>query len=209
MPLAFQKKKVRFLTIVTAIVAFSVTAKQCRQLVGENASSHSGKFTILNCFDMTSGTLACTVKEGAKLYFYNIRAARVEKAKQGAIQSALVDVVKKGLSQSASVKYAKKEGEKAAKLASRNAKHRLGPMISSGWDFFESVYYGGTFMEGFCRGSGTLFGTYAGGFLGEQKLGRLGYLVGSHTGSWFGGKVGLMLYDVVNGLHFLLHSLRL
>lgn len=186
-----------------------VLAKQFRQLVGENASSHSGKFTILNCFDMTSGTLACTVKESAKLYFYNIRAARVEEARQGATQSAFVDVMKKGLSKSASVKYAKKEGEKAAKLASRNTKHTLGPIISSGWDFFESVYYGGTFAEGLCRGSGTLIGTYAGGFLGERKLGRLGYLVGSHMGSWFGGKVGLMLYDIVNGVQFLLNSLQL
>ncbi|KAK7379179.1 hypothetical protein VNO80_04632 [Phaseolus coccineus] len=206
--MAFQKKKVRFLTIVTAIVAFSITAKKCKQLVGESASSHTGKFALLNCFDMNSGTLACSVKEGVKLYMYNIRAARVEGARQDAMQSALVDVVKQGMSESASVKYAKKEGEKAAKLASRKAKHTMGPIMSSGWDFFESVYYGGTLTEGFFRGSGTLFGTYAGGFLGEQRLGRLGYLVGSQTGSWFGGKLGLMLYDVVNGLHFLLHSVQ-
>lgn len=51
-------------------------------------------------------------------------------------------------------------------------------------------------------------GAYVGGFLGEQRLGGLGYLVGSHMGSWLGGKLGLMLYDVVNGLHFLLHSVQ-
>lgn len=123
-----------------------LSAKKCKQLVGENASSHhSGKFTLLNCFDMTSGTLACSVKEGVKLYLYNIRAARVEGARQEAMKSALVDVVKQGMSERASVKYAKKEGEKAAKLASRKAKHTMGPIISSGWDLFESVYYGGTF----------------------------------------------------------------
>ncbi|CAJ1869287.1 unnamed protein product [Sphenostylis stenocarpa] len=207
--MSFQKKKVRFLTIVAAIVAFSITAEKFKQLVGENASFHRGKFTILNCFDMNSGTLACSVKEGAKLYFYNIRAARVERARQDTVQSAFVDVMKQGMSKSASMKYAKKEGKKAAKLASRNVKHTLGPLISSGWDFFESVYYGGTVAEGFIRGSGTLFGTYAGGFLGEQRLGRLGYLVGSHMGSWFGGKLGLMLYDVANGMHFLFHSRKL
>ncbi|KAK7397119.1 hypothetical protein VNO78_18286 [Psophocarpus tetragonolobus] len=204
----FQKKRVPFLAFVSAILALSITAEKCRQLVGEKASSQSGKFTFLNCFDMASGTLACSVKEGAKLYFYNIRAAHVEGARHDAMQSALVDAMRKGMSQSASAKYAKKEGDKAAKLASRKAKRITGPIISSGWDFFEAIYYGGTLTEGFLRGSGTLFGTYAGGFLGEQRLGRFGYLLGSHMGSWIGGRIGLMLYDVANGVHFLLHSVH-
>lgn len=58
--------------------------------------------------------------------------------------------------------------------------------------------------EGLLRGTGTLFGTYAIGFLGEQKFGRVGYLVGSEFGSWVGGRVGLMVYDVVNGAGVLL-----
>lgn len=186
----------------------AISAEKCRQLVGEKASSQSGKFTFLNCFDMTSGTLACSVKESVKLYCYNIRAAHVEGARHDAMKSALVDALKQGMSQSASAKYAKKEGDKAAKLASRKARRIIGPILSSGWDFFEAVYYGGTLTEGFLRGSGTLFGTYAGGFLGDQRLGRFGYLVGSHLGSWIGGRIGLMLYDVANGVHFLLHSVQ-
>lgn len=157
---------------------------------------------------MGSGTLACLAKEGVKLYFYNIRAARVEGARHRAIESALVDAMSQRMSAQDSAKYAQKEGAKAAKLASRQAKRIIGPIISSGWDFFEAIYYGGTMTEGFLRGTGTLFGTYAGGFLGEERLGRFGYLVGSHMGSWVGGRIGLMLYDVVNGVHFLLNFVQ-
>ena len=181
-----------------------LSAEKCRQLVPEEASSKSGKFTLLNCFDMGSGTLACAVKEGVKLYFYNIRAAHVERARNDATQSALGDAKSQGMSPTVAENHAQKEGAKAAKLASQKAKRIIGPIISSGWDFFEAVYYGGSDAEGVLRGSGTLFGTYAGGFLGEQRLGRFGYLVGSHMGSWIGGRIGLMLYDVGNGVHFLL-----
>ncbi|GAU21529.1 hypothetical protein TSUD_34920 [Trifolium subterraneum] len=178
------------------------------ELVGEEGSSQSGKFTILNCFDMGSGTLACAVKEGVKLYFYNIRSAHVEKARHRAIESALIDAASQGMSPTDSAKHAQKESKKAAKLASRQAKRIIGPIISSGWDFFEAIYYGGTITEGFLRGTGTLFGAYGGGFLGEQSLGRLGYLVGSHLGSWVGGRIGLMIYDVVNGVHLLLQFVQ-
>lgn len=152
---------------------------------------------------MGSGTLACAVKEGVKLYFYNIRGAHVERARNLAIESALADAMSQRMSAKDSAKYAQKEGAKAAKLASRQAKRIIGPIISSGWDFFEAMYYGGTITEGFLRGTGTLFGAYGGGFLGEERLGRFGYLVGSHMGSWVGGRIGLMVYDVVNGVHFL------
>ena len=53
----------------------------------------------------------------------------------------------------------------------------IGPMIYSGWDFFEVVYYGGSDAEGAIRGSGSLFGSYLDGFFGEQRLSRLGFLV--------------------------------
>ncbi|XP_024029141.1 uncharacterized protein LOC21389152 isoform X1 [Morus notabilis] len=204
----FQKKRVQFLLFAIGIIALSITAEKCRQLVGEEASSQSGKFTFLNCFDMSTGTLACTVKEGVKLYFYNIRSAHVERARHRAIESVLVDSLSQGMSAADAAKHAQKEGAKAAKLATRKAKRIIGPIISSGWDFFEALYYGGTKTEGFLRGTGTLFGTYTIGFLGERRFGRFGYLVGSHLGSWIGGRIGLMVYDVVNGVHFLLQTVR-
>ncbi|XP_062081847.1 uncharacterized protein LOC133788392 isoform X2 [Humulus lupulus] len=157
---------------------------------------------------MSSGTLACTVKEGVKLYFYNIRSAHVERARHAAIEVALVDSLSQGMSTQDAAKQAQQEGAKAAKLATRKAKRIIGPIISSGWDFFEAIYYGGTITEGFLRGTGTLFGTYTIGYFGEQRLGRFGYLVGSHLGSWVGGRIGLMVYDVVNGVHFLLQTVK-
>lgn len=193
---------------VAGIIALSITAEKCRQLVGEAASSQSGKFTLLNCFDMGSGSLACMVKEGVKLYFYNIRAAHVEGTRHKAIEIALTEALSEGLSPSVAAKQAQKAGQKAAKLATRKAKRIIGPIISSGWDFFEAIYYGGTLTEGFLRGTGTLFGAYAGGFQGEQRFGRFGYLVGSHLGSWVGGRIGLMVYDVINGVHYLLQFVQ-
>lgn len=199
-----QRKRVQLSLFIAGIIVLSMTAEKCRQMVGEEASSQSGKFTILNCFDMGSGSMACLVKEGVKLYFYNIRSAHVERARHKAIGTALTDALTQGLDPQAASKQAQKEGAKAAKLASRQAKRIIGPIISSGWDFFEAIYYGGTMTEGVLRGTGTLFGAYSGGFLGEQRLGRFGYLVGSHFGSWVGGRIGLMVYDVINGVHFLL-----
>lgn len=208
MSMDFQNRKVQLFVIVAAIVALSITAEKCRELIGEEGSSQSGKFTLLNCFDMGSGTLACAVKEGVKLYFYSIRSTHVEKARQRAIESALVDAVSQGMPPTDAAKHAQKESKKAAKLASRQAKRIIGPIISSGWDFFEAIYYGGTITEGFLRGTGTLFGAYGGGFFGEQSLGRIGYLVGSHMGSWVGGRIGLMIYDVINGVHLLLEFVQ-
>ncbi|KAK2639558.1 hypothetical protein Ddye_027353 [Dipteronia dyeriana] len=203
-----QNKRVQLLLFIAGIVVLSITAEKCRHLVGEVGSSQSGQFTILNCFDMGSGTLACAVKEGVKLYFYNIRAAHVERARHKAIETALVDALSQGLLAKDAAKQAQQEGAKAAKLATRQAKRIIGPIISSGWDFFEAIYYGGTLTEGFLRGTGTLFGAYAGGFHGEQRLGRFGYLVGSHLGSWVGGRIGLMVYDVANGVHYLLQFVQ-
>ncbi|GAB2229007.1 hypothetical protein Droror1_Dr00023141 [Drosera rotundifolia] len=199
-----EKKRVRLVLFIAAIIALSITAEKCREMVGEEAASKSGKFTWLNCLDMGSGTLACSVKEGVKLYFYSFKSAHVELARNQAIESTLTDAVSRGLDPKDAAKQAQKEGKKAAKLASRQAKRVIGPVISSGWDFFEALYFGGSMTEGFLRGSGTLVGAYGGGFLGDQRLGRIGYLVGSHLGSWVGGRIGLMVYDVGNGVHFLL-----
>lgn len=203
--LDLQKKRVQLAAFVCGLIILSMTAEKFRELVGDEGSSKSGKFTIFNCLDMGSGTVACGVKESVKLYIYSIRSAHVEKVRQRATEMALVEGLKEGLSASEAAKQAQKTGAKAAKLATRQAKRIVGPISSSGWDFFEAIYYGGTTTEGFLRGAGTLCGTYAGGFHGEQRLGRLGYLGGSHLGSWIGGRIGLMIYDVVNGVHHLLH----
>lgn len=203
-----QKKRIQFLLFVVGIIALSIAAEKCRQLVGEEAASKSGKFSLLNCFDGSSGTLSCLVKEGVKLYFYNIRVVHVESRRNRAIETALADALKQGMTATDAAKVAQKEGAKAAKLATRKAKRIIGPIICSGWDFFEAIYFGGTVTEGFLRGTGTLFGTYSIGFVGEQRFGRLGYLVGSHLGSWIGGRIGLMVYDVVNGIHFMLEPIR-
>ncbi|TYH35833.1 hypothetical protein ES332_D13G221200v1 [Gossypium tomentosum] len=204
----FQRKRVQLLGFIVGVIVLSYTAEKCRHLVGEEASSQSGQFTLLNCFDMGSGSVACAVKEGVKLYFYNIRSVHVEIARNLAIEKAIEDAVSQGMAAKEAAKRAQIEGKKAAKLATRQAKRIIGPIISSGWDFFEALYYGGTIAEGFLRGTGTLFGAYGGGFIGEQSLGRVGYLVGSHLGSWVGGRIGLMVYDVVNGVHYLLQFVQ-
>ncbi|KAK8480669.1 hypothetical protein V6N13_031306 [Hibiscus sabdariffa] len=200
----FEMGRVQLLGLIVGVIFLSFSAEKCRELVGEQAASRSGQFTLLNCFDMGSGSVACGVKEGVKLYFYNIRSAHVERARNFAIERAIEDAVSQGMAAKEAAKLAQTEGKKAAKLATRQAKRIIGPIIASGWDFFEAIYYGGTIAEGFLRGTGTLFGAYGGGFLGEQRLGRVGYLVGSHLGGWIGGRIGLMVYDVVNGVHYFL-----
>ncbi|RWV97908.1 hypothetical protein BHE74_00023760 [Ensete ventricosum] len=163
----------------------------------------------MNCFDMRSGSLACVSKEGVKLYVYNIRNAHVERIRQRATEIALTEALRGGgVSNNVAVKQAQKAGAKAAKVASRQANRILGPIISSGWDFFEALYFGGTMTEGFLRGAGTLFGTYAGGYFGEHRMGRFGYLMGSQFGSWVGGRMGLMVYDIINGMDYLLHFVQ-
>ncbi|XLR23151.1 hypothetical protein S83_051051 [Arachis hypogaea] len=159
-----------------------------------------------NCFDMGYESLACSVKESTKLYFHSLRAAHIEKAKTKQIKFALTDTKSQGMAQSLAEKHAEKEGAKAAKLALQKAQCVIGPMISVGWDFYEVVYYGGSDAEGGAiREGGSLFGSYVGGFFGEQRLGRLGFLMGSQMGSWFGGRIGLILYDTVNATHFLIN----
>lgn len=206
--LDIQKRRVQLLLFVTGVLALSMTAEKCRELVGKEAASKSGQFTFMNCFDMGSGSLACAGKEGVKLYVNNIRSAHMERVRQRALEKALADALTEGLSPAEAAKQAQKVGAKATKVAARQAKRILGPIISSGWDFFEAMYFGGSMTEGFLRGTGTLFGTYAGGFHGEERLGKLGYLAGSQLGSWVGGRIGLMVYDVINGLNYMLEFVR-
>jgi len=189
-------------------IHFLFTAEKFRELVGNEAASKSGQFTFMNCFDMGSGSLACSVKEGVKLYVNNLRTAHLERVRQHAMERALADAMTEGLTPAEAAKQAQKVSTKAAKVAARQAKRILGPIISSGWDFFEAMYFGGSMTEGFLRGSGTLFGTYAGGFHGEERFGKLGYLVGSQLGSWGGGRIGLMIYDIISGLKHMLQSMQ-
>jgi len=189
-------------------ICFFFTAEKFRELVGKEAASKSGQFTFMNCFDMGSGSLACTAKEGVKLYVNNIRSAHLEMVRQRAMEKALADALTQGLTPSEAAKQAQKISAKATKVAARQAKRILGPIISCGWDFFEAMYFGGSMTEGFLRGTGTLFGTYVGGFHGEERFGKLGYLAGSHLGSWGGGRIGLMIYDVICGLKYMFLSIQ-
>ncbi|KAG2552493.1 uncharacterized protein LOC120652619 [Panicum virgatum] len=206
--LDIQKRRVRLMLLIMGVLVLSMTAEKFRELVGKEASSKSGQFTFMNCFDMGSGSLACSVKEGVKLYVNNLRTAHLERVRQHALERALADAMTEGLTPAEAAKQAHKVSTKAAKVAARQANRILGPIISSGWDFFEAMYFGGSMTEGFLRGSGTLFGTYAGGFHGEERFGKLGYLVGSQLGSWGGGRIGLMIYDIISGLKHMLQSMQ-
>lgn len=103
------------------------------------------------------------------------------------------------------IKTAKEKGNAAARRASMEAKHIMGPILSSGWDFFETLYVGGSLLEGITRGTGTFLGAYVGGIIGEGKLTWVGFLVGSQLGSWVGSRMGLMVYDVGKGVQYLFH----
>ncbi|KAJ6808841.1 uncharacterized protein M6B38_165880 [Iris pallida] len=208
--LDLQRKRVWLVLLaVGLIIVLSIAAEKSRELVGEEASSKSGQFTLLNCLDMGSGSLACAAREGVKLYVYSLRNRHVKSIRQQATEQAITEALTGGMTAKAAANYALKAGTKAAKLASREAKRIVGPIISSGWDFFEAVYFGGTVTEGLLRGTGTSFGTYFGGYHGEERLGRVGYFVGSHLGSWVGGRVGLMIYDVINGMNYLVQFVQL
>jgi len=183
-------------------------ANKCKELVGEEDSSQTGKFTLGQCFDMGSGTLTCSAKEAVKLYVNSIQTTQVERVRSLAMERTMSYALSRGASSKDAAKQAAKAGKNAAKMASRHINRITGPILSSSWDFFETLYFGGSAIEGFLRASGTLYGTYASGFYGEYRLGRVGYLLGSQVGSWIGGRIGVMVYDVLNGFHFLLWSFK-
>ncbi|MCO5598962.1 hypothetical protein L7F22_053061 [Adiantum nelumboides] len=189
--------------LLLAFLLLATAAEKARHLIGEDAASRSGQFTWINCFDMGTGSLACFAKEGIKSYVYNIRAGHIARKKQRSFEIAYTNALAEGKSAQAASKEAKTAGSKAEKLASRKAHRILGPFSAAAWDMFEALYYGGTMFEATMRGLGTIGGTYWGGLQGELNLGRVGYLIGSHLGSWIGGRVGLMLYDIAVGVHFL------
>jgi hypothetical protein len=55
---------------------------------------------------MGSGSLACTAKEGIKLYVYNIRTMHMERVRQQATEKALADAVSEGLTATEAAKQA-------------------------------------------------------------------------------------------------------
>lgn len=153
---------------------------------------------------MSYGTIGCVLKELVKIYLHYIRATHVHKVRNEATKEAVQESLSRGLSLEDAVKTGQQVGNAVAKRASLQAKHIMGPMVSSGWDFFETIYVGGTLYEAVIRSVGTLMGSYIGGIIGEGKNRWLGFLMGSQFGSWIGGRLGLILYDVGNGLQFLL-----
>ncbi|KAI5078626.1 hypothetical protein GOP47_0006297 [Adiantum capillus-veneris] len=192
--------------LLVAFLLLATIAEKARHLVGEDAASRSGQFTWINCFDMGTGSLACLAKEGVKSYVYNIRAGHIARVKQRSFEIAYANALAEGKAAQVASKDAKTAGNKAEKLASRKARRILGPFSAAAWDMFEALYYGGTMFEATMRGLGTIGGTYWGSLQGEANLGRVGYLIGSHLGSWIGGRVGLMLYDIAVGVHFLVNE---
>ncbi|KAM0036370.1 hypothetical protein Hdeb2414_s0014g00425591 [Helianthus debilis subsp. tardiflorus] len=194
----------RFIAICFKALVFTQNPGLYRKIVG----SPVGKFSIFDFLYGGSGTLVCVVNESVKLYVNNIRTTHVELARKKAVESSLGDAHSQGIESKAAAKQAEKGRDKAAKIANKNANRILGPIVSFGWDLFEVIYYQGYVTEGALRGAGTLVGTYILGFLGEEKFGTFGYLVGSTLGSWIGGKIGLMYYEVANGIHFVLRMGR-
>lgn len=58
-----QKRRMRLLLFMAGIVILSMTTENCRQLVGEETSSKSGKFSWINRFDIGFGIfLSCKRK---------------------------------------------------------------------------------------------------------------------------------------------------
>lgn len=157
---------------------------------------------------MSYGTTACLLKEIIKLYLYYIRAIYVQKVRSEAAERALKENLSKRQDFDRAVAAAREEGNAAARRASRQVKHVMGPMLSAAWDLFETMYVGGSAAEGIVRSGGTFVGAYGGGIVGEGKMGWLGFVAGSQMGSWIGGRIGLMVYDVWNGVQCLLHRMN-
>ncbi|CAK9152903.1 unnamed protein product [Ilex paraguariensis] len=199
--------RAQLLFMTAGIIVLSLAAEKCRQLVGKESASKSWteRFALVECFDMGYGTVACLIKQFVKLYFYYMRAVNVHKIRVQATDVALKKELSQGHSYADAMKRARQQGKDTAKQASKQAKFIMGPVISSGWDLFETLYVGGTLAEAITRSIGTFFGAYIGGIIGDGKLRWMGHIVGSLFGSWVGGRVGLMAYDIGKGGEYLLH----
>ncbi|KAH7511135.1 hypothetical protein ACOSP7_000533 [Xanthoceras sorbifolium] len=87
----------------------------------------------------------------------------------------------------------------------------MGPIVSSGLDYFEMLYVGLTHKEEIAVATGSFIGAYVGGFSGEKwapnepSSRRLRVVCGSIMGNWLGARVGLMVYDIGHGFDSLMH----
>ncbi|KAH6808524.1 hypothetical protein C2S51_029632 [Perilla frutescens var. frutescens] len=204
----------QLLSSVAGILLLSFAAEKCRELAGEEEEyswrnrNRGERFTFTDCFDMKLGTAACVIKEIIKLYLYYIRAIHIHKVRSEAAQRSLAADLSDKQDFDAAVAAAREEGEAAARRAKRHWRHVMGPVLSAGWDLFETLYVGGGAAEAVVRSAGTLVGAYGGGIAGEGRMGWVGFVAGSQVGSWAGGRVGLMVFDVWNGVRFFLHRLR-
>ncbi|KAH9566950.1 hypothetical protein CY35_03G003400 [Sphagnum magellanicum] len=169
---------------------------QARQYVGDQSASKTGKFSMWDCFDLNVGSIVCVTKEAAKLYTNSFQAGLVEQAKQKAYHSALQSALAQGMVRKEAERQSQKLARAAGKEKSHQAQRILGPLFAAVWDTFEVLYYGGSFVEASMRASGTLSGTWFGALEGEKRMGRVGYLVGGHIGSWVGSRLALMVYDI-------------
>ncbi|KAL1565157.1 hypothetical protein AAHA92_07409 [Salvia divinorum] len=200
----------QLLSAVAGILLLSFTAEKCRDLAGGEHPwrSREERFTFTDCFDMGVGTAACVVKEIVKLYLYYVRAVYVQSVRAEAAQKALSANLAGGKDFAGAASAAREVGEAAAGEAKRHVRHVMGPVLAAGWDFFETLYVGGTAAEAVVRSAGTLAGAYGGGIAGEGRMGWVGFVGGSQVGGWAGGRVGLMVYDVWNGVRLLLHRMH-
>ncbi|XP_057774886.1 uncharacterized protein LOC130993867 [Salvia miltiorrhiza] len=196
---------------VAGILLLSFAAEKCRELGGDDHPwrNRGERFTFTDCFDMGVGTAACLLKELIKLYLYYVRAIYVQRVRSEAAHKALTANLSQGQGFDDAVAAAREEGEAAARRAKRHVRHVMGPVLSAAWDLFETLYVGGTAAEGIVRSVGTLGGAYGGGIAGEGRMGWVGFVGGSQVGGWAGGRIGLMVYDVWNGVRLLLHRMHL
>jgi hypothetical protein len=206
----FVSPAVAFL-VLTTLVIFLFAAEMRSKALGAENLSRTETLSWKDCLDGGAGSFACGAKQLVKLFVFNIRGSYVEQAKVRAYDIAFSKGISEGMAINAAQDKAAKLAKEAAKVASRKHKRITGPIVSGGWEFFEVLYYSGTYFEALLKGAGALIGTYVGGGLGEQRLNwphpRIGYLVGSHIGSWLGGEAGLVFHDLSNGAQFLKNSL--
>jgi len=178
-------------------------AREARRQLGDESASKTGKDEFGDCLDFGLGSLTCAVKQGSKMYTNNIRATIVERSKQKAYHVALQQAISDGLGMSDAARNAQTVAEVAAKAKSKQARRISGPVFAAVWDALEVIYYGGSFAEVSMRATGTLCGTWWGGLVGENRLGRVGYLIGTQVGSWAGSRIALMSYDIAKAIQLI------
>lgn len=178
-------------------------AREARRQLGDESASKTGKDEFGDCLDFGLGSLTCAVKQGSKMYTNNIRATIVERSKQKAYHVALQQAISDGLAMSDAARKAQTVAEVAAKAKTKQARRISGPVFAAVWDALEVIYYGGSFAEVSMRATGTLCGTWWGGVVGENRLGRVGYLIGTQVGSWAGSRIALMSYDIAKAIQLI------